>query len=133
MLRRVTSLSHSLTDILLNVSTCISVKKKKLEYGFFSVSMVTRNSLDRSNCIHKITHIFSFFCYNLPASLVKVPRRVSIPQLRNENICYNFFEIVPHKGCQIKVLFLKCMETNGCEVFALDPVFIYIFILHLCY
>lgn len=85
--------------------------------------MVKRKSLDKSNCIHKSTHIFSFFCCYLPVSLVEVPRIVSVPQLRNENICYNFFVIVPHKGCQIKVLFLKCMEANGCEVFCMTSCF----------
>lgn len=88
--------------------------------------MVTRNSLEKSNCTHKSTHIFYFFCYGLSASLIEVPRRGAVSQQRNENVSYNFFVIVPHKGYQLQVLFLQCVEANGCKVFAWELVFIHV-------
>jgi len=80
--------------------------------------MVIINSLEKNKCTHKSAHIFYFFCYSLSVSLIEGPRRGVAPQQRNENISYNFFVIVPHKGYQLQVLFLQCMEANGCEVFA---------------
>lgn len=88
--------------------------------------MVTRNSLEKSNCTDKTTDIFYFFCYSLLVSLIEVPRRGVIPQQENENISYNFFVIESHKDYQLQVLFLWCMEANGCEVFACKQVFIYL-------
>lgn len=80
--------------------------------------MVTRNSLEKSNCTHKSTHIFYSFFYSLSVPLIEVSRGVAVLQQRNENVSYNFFVIVPHEDYQLQVLFLQCMEANGCEVFA---------------
>lgn len=87
---------------------------------------MTRNRLEKSNCTHKSTHIFYFFCYSLSVTLIEMPTRGRVPQEKNDNVSHNFFVIVPHKGHQLQVLFLQYMEDNGCEFFAWEPVFIYV-------